>query len=171
MKKILLVAMSVNGKIARMEEESSLRWTSEEDTAFFKVKTKQAKNIIMGHKTFQTINKGLPDRVIYVMTREKKLPGKMQPGVIFTNDSPEIIISKLEKRGEKECCIAGGRSVYEQFLELDLVDEIFLTVEPLLFKKGTGLCDVLTEDIRLSLLDLKKLNDSTILLNYKVERQ
>jgi dihydrofolate reductase len=123
----------------------------------------------MGRKTFQTINKGLSGRVVYVMTREKKILEKDIPGVIFTEDSPEVIISKLEKKGEKECCIAGGRSIYEQFLKLSLVDEIFLTVEPIFFKKGMSLCDALTEDIQLKLLDFKKLNASTILLNYKVE--
>ncbi len=160
--------MSLNGNIAREESESSLNWTSEEDTAFFKERTKQAKNIIMGRKTFETINRGLPGRIIYVMTRNPDFLNRDIPGVIFTSLSPEKLIEKLENDAEVECCIAGGKRIYELFIERRLVDELFLTIEPVLFRRGVSFCDDLCLDIQLRLIKTELLNASTVLLNYAI---
>ncbi|MFP4461187.1 MAG: dihydrofolate reductase family protein [Thermotogota bacterium] len=168
MKKILIAALSANGKIAAEGGGSSLKWTSKEDTQYFIQRTKEAKNLIMGRKTFETINKPLKDRTIYVLTSNQELLKKQLQGVIFTNASPENLIKSLEEKGEKECCIAGGKSIYEQFLNLNLVNELHLTVEPIIFKSGINLADHLEKDLHLSLISIEKLNESTFLLNYKV---
>jgi len=168
MKKILIAALSANGKIAREDGGSSLKWTSKEDTQYFIQRTKRAKNLIMGRKTFETINKPLKDRTVYVLTTHQELLKKQLTDVVFTNESPEQLIKKLEKKGEKECCIAGGKSIYEQFLNLSLVDELHLTLEPFIFKTGTNLADRLEKDLKLELISTEKLNNSTLLLKYKV---
>ena len=168
MKTILIAALTANGKIAREDGGSSLKWTSKEDTQYFVQRTKQAKNLIMGRKTFETINKPLKGRKIYVLTTNQELLKKQLRGVIFTNSSPETLIKNLEEKGEKECCIAGGKSIYEQFLNLALVDELHLTLEPIIFKSGINLADHLKEDLQLELINTEKLNDSTLLLKYQV---
>ena|SRR6056297_897687 len=168
MKTILIAALSANGRIAMEDGGSSLKWTSKEDTQYFIQRTKEAKNLIMGRKTFETINKPLKDRTIYVLTTQHELLEKQLTGVVFTNKSPEQLIKNLEKKGEEECCIAGGKSIYEQFLNLSLVDELHLTVEPIIFKSGTNLADHLDKELHLSLISIEKLNESTLLLNYKV---
>ncbi|MEA1885075.1 MAG: dihydrofolate reductase family protein [Thermotogota bacterium] len=168
MKKILIAALSANGKIAVEGGSSSLDWTSKEDTQYFIQRTKEAKNVIMGRKTFETINKPLKDRTVYVLTGNQELLEKQLPDVVFTNKSPETLIKNLEEKGEKECCIVGGKSIYEQFLNLNLVDELHLTVEPIIFKSGTNLADRLEKDLQLELINIEKLNASTILLKYKI---
>lgn len=168
MKTILIAALSANGKIAAEGGGSSLKWTSKEDTQYFIQKTKAAKNLIMGRKTFETINKPLKDRTIYVLTTNQELLKKQLPGVVFTDKQPATLIKNLEEKGEKECCIAGGKSIYEQFLNLNLVDELHLTVEPILFKSGTNLADHLEKDLELELISTEKLNNSTLLLKYRV---
>ena len=168
MKIILIAALSANGKIAAEGGGSSLKWTSKEDTQYFIQRTKEAKNLIMGRKTFETINKPLKDRTVYVLTTNQELLNKQLPGVVFTDKPPETLIKTLEEKGEKECCIAGGKSIYEQFLNLNLVDELHLTVEPILFKSGTNLADRLKEDLQLELINIDKLNNSTLLLKYRV---
>lgn len=168
MKTILIAALSVNGKIAREDGGSSLKWTSKEDTKYFIQRTKQAKNLIMGRKTFETINKPLKDRTVYVLTTHQDLLKKQLPGIVFTNASPEQLIKSLEEKGEKECCVAGGKSIYEQFLNLSLIDELHLTVEPIIFRNGPNLADHLDKDLKLSLISMEKLNTSSILLKYKI---
>lgn len=166
MKKILIAALSINGKIAQEGSQSSLEWTSKEDTQYFKTRTKSAKNLIMGRKTFQTINKPLKGRIIYIMTRDKDLLGKKLEGLVFTDSTPEGLVKTLEKKGEKECAIVGGQSVYRQFLDLGLVDELHLTIEPIIFKGGINLAEGLKRDIEWNLKGVEKLNESTILLKY-----
>ena len=79
MKKILIAALSANGKIAREDGESSLNWTSKEDTQYFIQKTKEAKNLITGRKTFETINKPLKGRTIYVLPDQGDKPRLLSP--------------------------------------------------------------------------------------------
>ena len=168
MKTILIAALSANGKIAAEGGGSSLKWTSKEDTKYFVQRTKQAKNIIMGRKTFETINKPLKDRSLYVLTTHQKWLKKQQPGIFFTNATPERLLKKMKDQGEKECCIAGGASIYQQFLNRSLINELHLTIEPILLKGGINLADHLEKDRPLELINIKQLNPSTILLKYRL---
>ena len=164
-KTILIAAISADGKIAERADQSSLDWTSKEDTQFFVKRTKEAGVMIMGRKTFETIGKPLKDRLIVVMTRGEG--GKAMEGVEYTNKAPQEILRDLELRGYKEAAICGGSSVYGQFLKEGLVDELFLTIEPVLFGSGVPLA-VGFDRINLDLINSTKLNDQAVLLHYRV---
>src|SRR6056297_2755329 len=101
MKTILIAALSANGKISAEGGGSSLKWTSKEDTKYFVQRTKKAKNLIMGRKTFETINKPLKDRTIYVLTKNREMLVKKMSGVIFTDETPKALVKHLEKKRRK----------------------------------------------------------------------
>ncbi len=168
-KTILIAAISADGKIAERAEQSSLDWTSKEDTQFFVKRTKEAGVVIMGRKTFETIGRPLKDRLLVIMT--SSIEGKeSQPEVLeYTNASPKEILVSLHERGYKEAAICGGSSVYGQFLKEGLIDEIFLTVEPVLFGGGVPLA-VDFDRINMELIDTTQLNDRAIVLHYRVLR-
>jgi dihydrofolate reductase len=94
-----------------------------------------------------------------------------QPGSLeFTNDAPEKLLAGLRVRGFKRCVLLGGAQVHTLFFAAGLVDEIWLTVEPILFGGGTPLL-VARVDVRLELLASEKLNAAgTLLLRYRVAR-
>ena len=166
MKVILIAAISADGKIAEKTDQSSLDWTSKEDTKFFIEKTKEAGTVVMGRKTFATINKPLKGRRVIVMTRD---PGKEtpMPGVEFTNDEPQTLVNKLEQEGVAELALAGGSSIYGQFLQAGLVTDVFLTIEPVLFGSGVPLAQGF-DRVALKLVSAKQLNPQAILLHYTV---
>ncbi|MGI8588005.1 MAG: dihydrofolate reductase family protein [Chloroflexia bacterium] len=61
------------------------------------------------------------------------------PGVVeFTDATPAAIIADLERRGYTAAALTDGAQVNSLFLAADLVDEIRLTVEPLIFGRGIG---------------------------------
>ncbi len=136
---ILIAAVSADGKIASDEGQSSLTWTSKEDTKFFVSKTKEIGTVVMGRKTFETIGKPLKDRRIIVMTHKPAISQMI--GVEFTAEEPQALLLRLEKEGVKAVAIAGGAQVYRTFLDANLVDEMFLTIEPILFGSGMPLVD------------------------------
>lgn len=166
MKVTLIAAISADGKIAERTDQSSMDWTSKEDKQFFVEKTKEAGTLVMGRKTFATINKGLKGRRIIVLTRDpsKELP---IPGVEFTSEEPVALVRRLENEGVAELVLGGGASVYGQFLNAGLVTEVYLTVEPFLFGGGVPLAQGF-DRVALKLESVQQLNSQTILLHYAV---
>ncbi len=134
---VLIAAVSADGFIAADPAQSSLEWTSKEDKAFFVSKTKELGTMVMGRKTFETIGRALPDRRMIVLTRQ---PGERAvEGVEFTSEAPRALLERLKREGVPSVAVCGGGEVYAQFLREGLVDEAYVTVEPVLFGAGTPL--------------------------------
>jgi dihydrofolate reductase len=168
----IIAAISADGKIAASADQLSLDWTSKEDTQFFVAKTKEIGTVVMGRKTFETIGKPLKDRRTIVLTRFLPL-GKGEVGggtgtVEWTDESPVDLVARLEKEGVTRLAVCGGAQVYSQFLQAGLVDELYLTVEPVLFGEGvpfaTG-CD----RIDMELIDITRLGEKSTLLHFRLK--
>ena len=158
----LIAAISADGFIAR-DANQPANWTSKEDKKVFVELTKRAGVMIMGRNTYETIGRALPGRRNIVYTSEPI----NTPDIETTTEQPADLLSRLENEGHKEVAICGGQIVYDAFLSSGLVNELFLTLEPKLF--GSGLSVAKSPlDYGLKLLELKKLNDDTLLLHYKV---
>lgn len=193
MQVILLAAISADGKIAEQEDQTSLDWTSKEDTKFFVEKTKEAGVVIMGSKTFATIGKALRGRRLIVLSHQSivgrdvfgptdsspSFPPTSRPNdgarhhqispegtVEFVNSSPNQVIKRLEKEGHDAVVVAGGASVYSQFLREKLVTDLYLTVEPVLFGQGIALASDCGR-INLELLETMPLGAQAVVLHYR----
>lgn len=173
MKVILIAAISVNGKIAQATNQSSLEWTSKEDTAFFVEKTKEVGVVVMGQKTFETIGRPLKGRRLIVLTQDESLKEKypeVNDGMTrleFVNESPIDLVRRLESEGVKSIVIGGGAFVYASFLHEGLVTDVYLTVEPILFGNGIALAEGF-HDIKLSLVETRLLGEQSVMLHYHV---
>jgi riboflavin biosynthesis pyrimidine reductase len=87
----------------------------------------------------------------------------------FTRAAPAALAHELHNRGFRRCALLGGSQVHSLFLAAGLVDEIWLTIEPLLFGAGTPLLAHWT-DIKLELHMLEKLGANSLLVKYHVVR-
>lgn len=166
MKTILIAASTLDGFIARTIDQKSTKWTSKQDFTHFVKITKQAGVAIMGRKTYETIGKPLKDRLNIVMTSS---PIKSNiDNLIFTKDNPEKILKDLETKGYQCATVCGGASIYSLFLNKNLIDEIYLTIEPIFFGTGISLFNQTTKT-QLKLLKMEKANDQgTLFLDYQV---
>lgn len=166
MKVTLVAAVTLDGKIAAVEDQNSLDWTSKEDKRFFVRKTKEAGVLVMGRPTFETIGKPLPERLNVVMTRDAS-SFQNQPGVLeYSSASPKDVIDDLAGRGFEEVIIAGGAQIYSLFVDAGLVTDYFLTVEPILFGQGVPLVQGIPVT-RLKLVSSEKLGEHAMLLHYQ----
>src|SRR5687768_11504019 len=138
MKIILMAAVTLDGKIAR-HNSHFVDWSSREDKKLFFQTSKRAGVVILGNSTFKTFPSPLPGRLHVVLTRT--LEGKQSvPGTIeYTNDPPQQIVANLEARGYTEAVLTGGAQINALFLQASLIDEIWLTMEPLIFGEGINL--------------------------------
>jgi dihydrofolate reductase len=156
MKKTLIVAQSLDGYIAQSRDQVSTAWTSEEDKRWFGQLTRQMGVMLMGRQTYETIGRPLPERTTVVMTTRKELSpnsidrlqmvtdadGKrrLEHNLYVTGEkSPAEIMEALAGSGVTQVAICGGARVYREFLETGLVDEMYITIEPVFLFSGIKL--------------------------------
>ena len=88
-------------------------------------------------------------------------------GVEFLNPNDVDLASILS--GYKEVAIVGGSRVYQAMLDHGFLDDLYLTIEPLIFGRGKPMFDAGKQTHRMKLVSVKKLNSSgSILLHYRV---
>ncbi|MBU6427075.1 dihydrofolate reductase family protein [Patescibacteria group bacterium] len=163
LKTFIVAALSADGYIARDERHPAF-WTSKEDKKRFVKLTRRAGVVVMGANTFTTIARPLKERVNIVYSRSRSFEGAE-----MTQDSPLDLLAKLEARGFKEAAICGGSHIYTMFMKADVVDRLYLTVEPIIFGAGIRLFNEPLDNYHLELLSLNKAGNGAILLEYKVD--
>lgn len=158
MKISLMCAITLDGKIAR-NERHFVDWSSKEDKRLFFATTKRAGVLIIGNNTYKTFSAPLPGRLHIVLTSDTSdkinIPGQVE----YTSASPEEIVADLEERGYAEVILAGGGQVNTLFLKANLIDELLLTLEPVVFGSGIDLFRSGELDARWRLASMEKLND------------
>ena len=119
-----IVAVDRNGAIGK---GGNLPWHYSADMKFFK-ETTTGNAIVMGHNTWRSLKKPLPNRLNIVLSRKSEV--EPQESVLVLRD----VESVLRKAKELPCYlfVIGGEQVYRSFLphiEKWLVTEVPLTVE------------------------------------------
>ncbi len=163
MKVVLYMAITANGYIAKENNETP--WSNEEWESFSE-KVKHIKNLVVGRKTFEIMERegefqkiGNPFTVV--------ISNKEANNSKFIN-SPEEAIRLLEEKGFSKILVAGGGILNSSFMKKGLVDEIFLDIEPFLFGKGIQLFAENNFESKLELLETKQLSKNVIQLHYRV---
>ena len=165
MKTVLIAAVTADGFIGRSAEHLA-DWTGKADKKLFVEVTKQAGVMVMGSRTFATIGRALPGRRMIVYTSRPE--SVTAEGVETTSEAPAELVERLEREGATGLAVCGGASIYGQFMAAGVVDELYLTIAPLVFGTGVPLFDQELE-YKLRLLEAKTLDDDTMLLHYCVE--
>jgi dihydrofolate reductase len=117
MKISLIVATSTNNAIGK---NNQLLWHLPNDLKFFK-NTTWGMPVIMGRKTFESVNKPLPGRINIVITRQEDWK---VDNVIVAKDLDDAIL-KAKETNCKEVYIIGGGEIYEQSFKK--ANKIYLT--------------------------------------------
>ena len=174
MKITMVMLMTVDGKTTRGENKNIYTWTSSEDQKHFFSLIKKNNLIVMGRKTFEVsrpvirLEKG---KLRIVLTHHpKKYSKESVTGQLeFSNENPEKLIKRMEGLGYKKILLVGGATINGLFLKENLVDELYLTIEPKIFGSGKNIIEGQLLDKFLQLINVKKLNKKgTLLLRYKI---
>lgn len=113
----LIVAAADNGAIGK---DNQLLWHLPNDLRFFK-NTTWGMPVIMGRKTFESVNKPLPGRHNIVITRQ---PG-WSADQVWTAGSLEDALAKAAGTNCLEAFVIGGGEIYQQ--ALPLAQKVYLT--------------------------------------------
>nr|AIA13171.1 Dihydrofolate reductase [uncultured bacterium] len=122
-----IAAMAKNRVIGK---DNKLPWSIPEDMKFFREKTK-GHVMIMGRKTFESLEKPLPNRFHIVITRNQSYDYH-DPMVEVVSGMPQalelshMLLKKFSQRFGDEVFIIGGAEIYKQ--SMDLINRLYLTV-------------------------------------------
>lgn len=165
MKLILLMAQTLDGKIGR-DADHFPDWTGSADKRFFARRSREAGVVIMGSRTYDTLGRPLPGRRNVVMSRDPARVGR-PPDLVFTADLPRTVLDRLAAEGYTEAILAGGARINTLFAAAGLVDEILVTVSPLVFGTGLSLFDA-PLDLHLEPLSVDWPDPELVVLHYRV---
>lgn len=152
-------------------------WTSKEDQNHFSKVVENAKLIIMGSTTYETVRNNMQHKegkLRIVITHDpsqyenEKITGKLE----FTDETPSKLITRLENMGYKEGYLVGGAHTNTAFFKEGLITELWQTVEPKILGLGNGIIGEEEIEIPFQLISLEKMNPKgTLLLKYRVAQK
>ncbi len=162
------MAQTLDGRIAK-DANHFPDWTESADKKFFRARTKESGVMIFGRTTFETLPGVLPGRLSVVLSRSAGEWDQKEENLVFTSLQPAALLAKLESLGYENPILAGGTTINKLFAEVKLIDEMIVTVSPLIFGHGMNVMGEKVE-MDLSLEKFEKIGDNTLALWYKVNK-
>ena len=162
---ILFIASSLDGYIAR--ENGDIDWLPENTASGYDDFIKSVDTIIMGKTTYdQVLTFGdypYKDKRSFVFTRTDQ---NKDENIQFISDVEKFVKSGFPGAGEN-IWLVGGAQIIAFFLKQGVVDEIIISVIPVLLGKGISLFKNLGNETKLELIKTEKY-DRLVDLHYKV---
>lgn len=166
MRVVMVMVASLDGIVARRANESVGSWSSAADKLHLQQTLAKCDGIIVGHGTFDEKFVDVPH---YVLSRNRSsTPHDEAEQVFYTAMPANQLVTTLAERGHQQILLLGGPTINQLFLEAGVVDELWLTVEPVIFGAGKHLVTAGIEQ-SLRLVSCEQLNDQgTLLLKYEL---
>jgi len=174
MRKILLfIAMSLDGYIAKPNDDLSFLKLVEkegEDYGYAEF-TSQIDTILIGRKTYDYVVHEIGashydngQRDVYVITKtERPQVGRT---IFYTGDLTELV-DRLKSENGKNIYCDGGAEVINELLRHNLVDELIISVIPVLLGNGTRLFKDGRPEQTLEFITAKAFDTGLTQLHYK----
>lgn len=164
-KLVLYIAVSLDGFIAG--EGESLQWLDsvegQGDNGYADF-YKDVDTAVMGRKTYDWIlahsDFPYPGKECYVFSRTSR---ENTDDVTFVSEDAAGFVSRLKAQSEKRIWLVGGGRLLHTLLEAELVDEMILTVAPVVLGKGIPLFYERKERTDLALTGMERFGQFAVL--------
>jgi dihydrofolate reductase len=168
MKVILYMATTVNGFIAKRDDTAD--FLTKEESASYVDMVLAAGTLIIGHRTYEIL--ATQPEFKKFLEAGVKIIAVSSSEFALKDPSHKVAHSPAEAleltRGSKEVLVAGGGILNASFLEADLVDELYIDIEPSLLGRGIPLVNGNDFEKNLKLLGTKQFAENEIQLHYQV---
>ena len=174
-KVILYSAISIDGMIAK--EDGSVDWLDELpnpdklDYGYFDF-YKKIDTTIMGNKTYQQVLGfdvpfPYPDKENFVLTRNSAL--QADENVQFISKDPVSFVHELKSKEGADIWLIGGGAINALFLNNNLVDELKLSIIPVVLGNGIPLFNGPVDLSKFQFLESKAYNTGVVSLVYQAK--
>jgi len=166
MKVILYMAISANGIIAKSDDDTS--WIYQEEWNSYSLAVREAGCLVVGRRTYHILTKQ-PE---FAEFKDVKLVAVSKDD--FETLSPNHLVAHTPKEALEllndfdEVIVAGGGTLNASFMAENLVDEIYLDIEPIAFGEGIPLFKGQNFEQKLKLIGQKKISENEIQIHYEV---
>ena len=162
----LFMVMSIDGIVALDEETDIREYSSPEDREFFIRETSAFDAAIMGRFSY---NEEVACRRKYVLSHREAGSCGDENTILLCGDAREIC-SRIEADGNERVALLGGPRTNTAFLGEGFVDELYLTVEPVVLGRGLNFAD---EELRAywTLRESIRLNEKGTIVNHYVRKK
>jgi dihydrofolate reductase len=162
---VLFIASSLDGYIAR--ENGDIDWLPENTASGYDDFIKSVDTVIMGKTTYDQIltfgDYPYKDKKSFVFTRNDQ---NKDENTEFVSNVEKFVKGGFPGTGEN-IWLVGGAEIIVSFLKQRVVDEIIISVIPILLGKGIPLFKNIENEINLELIKTEKY-DRLVGLHYKV---
>lgn len=177
MKVSVYIASSLDGYIAR--KDGSLDWLPGAETELehpedcgYKDFMASVDALLIGRHTFETVLSfgewQYGEKPVFILsTTLTSLPKNLPQTVKLTSGSATEIVNDLESAGFRHIYLDGGKTI-QTFLKADFVDELIITIIPVLIGDGIPLFGWVREDIRLELASSRTFDSGFVQNHYKI---
>ncbi|NJR61981.1 MAG: dihydrofolate reductase [Cyanobacteria bacterium CRU_2_1] len=179
-KSSVFIATSLDGFISRVDgsidwlEQANLVVPEGEDCGY-KAFISTVDALVMGRNTFEQVLTfdGWPYAKLPVVVLSHKqiaIPTVIKDTVMVSQESPIEIVTRLLAKGIQHIYVDGGRTI-QSFFAADLIDEITITVIPILLGTGRPLFGPLPHDIHLTHIQSMSYEFGFVQHRYRVARE
>lgn len=173
----VFIATSLDGYISRVD--GSIDWLNEandlvpngEDLGY-KQFISSVDAIVMGRSTFEQVLSfgdwpygSIP--VVVLSRKLQSLPDDLPSTVSLSDEEPAALAHRLSIEGLQHLYIDGGLTV-QSFLAAGLIDEITITMIPILLGEGKPLFGPLPADVKLELIESKAFEFGFVQSKYRI---
>ena len=175
----MFVATSLDGFIAR--PDGSIDWLNDanavvpsgEDCGYCEF-MKSVDVLVMGRNTFElalTFDAWPYEdkRVVVLSSNPLTIPVGLSSTVSASSETPDVLIERLSAEGAQRLYVDGGITI-QRFLAAGLIDDITITVVPVILGQGRPLFGPVQNDIPLVLVASKAFEFGFVRVKYRVAR-
>lgn len=172
-KLFLYIATSLDGYIAKPNDDLSfLKLVEKEGEDYgYAAFTSTIDTILLGRKTYDWVQREMGSehydngkRKVYVLTRTVR-PASGNT-TFYTGDLVELV-QELKKGTGKHIYCDGGAEIINELLKHDLIDELIISVVPILLGNGTRLFQDGRPEQLLELVESKRFETGLVQVHYR----
>jgi len=174
-KLILYIACSLDGYISKSGNDLSFldRVHKEGEDYGYGDFISGIDTVIVGRKTYDWVMAHVEefphaDKETYVITRTER-PGSGR--IIFYNKNLNELVNELKKKPGKNIFCDGGAEIIHQLLKEKQIDELIISVIPVLLGDGIKLFKKDRPEQVLELVSVKKFDSGLVQLHYRMEKE
>lgn len=178
MKKVkLYIATSLDGYIARKDHK--LDWLDniphpENEDYGYQAFYDSVDTVIMGRATYEVVlgfgvDWPYPDCQSIVFSRSSEV-NITTPKTQLVNEDIKTYINQLKQQEGKDIWLVGGGNLLTAFLNESLVDEIIISLTPVIIGEGIPLFPNTPKETKLKLTDCQHYSSGMVNLTYEVEK-
>lgn len=175
----VFVATSLDGFIAR--PDGSIDWLNEANRAVpggedcgYSEFIKSVDILVMGRKTFETVLSfdAWPyedKRIVVLSSKPLGIPVGLPGTVSASSESPEALVARLSAQGARRLYVDGGITI-QRFLAAGLIDDLTITLIPVILGQGRPLFGPAEYDIPLVHVATRTFEFGFVQIKYAVAR-